>query len=153
MDLIKAFAILLFFVANTYAAEFQLGVVLGTPTGISAKAKLEENRSIDATVAYSLAHDLGFEFHTDYLVENVRSFSVKGGGPLELYYGIGVRLVSIRRGNHDGDTAFGPRAPLGLIYQISNPKLELFGELALAFDISPSTNLDLEGGIGLRYRF
>ena len=45
------------------------------------------------------------------------------------------------------------QAPLGLSYKISNPNLEFFGELALAFDIAPETNLDLEGGLGIRYRF
>ena len=140
-------------IGNSFAKEFQLGIVLGAPTGISAKANLEENRSIDAALAYSLADDLGLEFHADYLVEKARTFFIQGGGPIDLYYGIGARLVSITKGKHDGNAAFGPRAPLGLTYQINNPGIEFFGELALAFDVIPSTNLDLEGGIGLRYRF
>jgi hypothetical protein len=146
-------ATLYFLCGNSYGYEFQLGVVLGAPTGISAKATMEQNRSIDAVLAYSLADHHGLEFHVDYLVEKARTFSIKGGGPLELYYGIGAHIVSVTHGRHDGDTAFGPRAPIGLAYQINNPNVEFFGELALAFDISPSTTLDLEGGIGLRYRF
>jgi hypothetical protein len=155
VDMKKKLAVIatLLLIHNSYASEFQLGVVLGAPTGISSKVNLEKNRAFDMALAYSLADDLGLELHADYLVEKARSFSINGGGPLELYYGLGVRVVSITRGKHDGDTAFGPRAPVGLTYQINNPRIEFFGELALAFDIIPSTNMDLEGGIGVRYRF
>ena len=137
----------------SFATEYQLGVVLGAPTGISGKVSLENNRAVDAVLAYSLADDLGLEFHADYLVENARSFATNTGSPFELYYGIGVRVVSIKKGRHEDDTAFGPRAPIGLTYQLQKPRVEFFGELALAFDLSPATNLDLEGGVGVRYRF
>jgi hypothetical protein len=138
---------------NCFATEFQLGIVLGAPTGISAKATLDDKHSIDAALAYSLADELGLEFHADYLVEKAHLFATNAGAPLELFYGIGARVVSITSGPHDHDVAFGPRVPIGLTYQLGEPKIEFFGELALAFDILPATNLDLEGGIGLRYRF
>jgi hypothetical protein len=138
---------------NSFATEYQLGVVLGAPTGISGKMSLDNKHSIDAVLAYSLADELGLEFHADYLVEKAHSFATNSGSPLDVYYGIGGRVVSIKKGKHEDDIAFGPRAPLGLTYQISDPNIEFFGELALAFDIIPATNLDLEGGIGLRYRF
>ncbi len=137
----------------TYAFDYQLGVVLGAPTGLSGKMELGNNRSIDAAIAYSLADDLGLELHADYLIEHARSFSINSVSPLELYYGIGARLVSFEKGKHDGDLAFGPRAPVGVNFLVNNPNLELFAELALALDIVPATNLDLEGGLGVRYRF
>lgn len=136
-----------------FAREYQLGVVLGAPTGISGKMELGGNRAVDGVIAYSLADDLALEVHGDYLVENAHGFNVNAPAPLELYYGIGARVAVIDKGRHDGDLAFGPRAPIGVNYKITNPNLEFFGELALAFDIVPDTNLDLEGGIGLRYRF
>lgn len=138
---------------NCFATEYQLGVVLGAPTGISGKASIDNNHAIDAVLAYSLADELGLEFHADYLIEKAHSFSTNTGSPFDLYYGIGARFVNITSGKHDNDVAIGPRAPIGLTYQINKPKLEFFGELALAFDIIPATNLDLEGGIGVRYRF
>ncbi len=136
-----------------FAREYQLGVVLGAPTGFSGKMELGKNRAVDAVVAYSLAHDLGLEIHSDYLIENAHSFNVNAPNPLELYYGIGGRFAVINKGTHDGDIAIGPRAPIGVNYKIVNPNVEFFGELALAFDVIPDTNLDLEGGLGLRYRF
>ena len=138
---------------NCFATEYQLGVVLGAPTGISGKASVDSKHSVDMVLAYSLADELGLEFHADYLVEKAHSFGTSGGNPFELYYGIGARVVAITRGKHEDDVAFGPRTPLGVTYRINNPKVEFFGELALAFDIIPATNLDLEGGVGLRYRF
>jgi hypothetical protein len=136
-----------------HASEYQLGVILGAPTGISGKATIDNTHAIDAVLAYSLANDLGLEFHADYLVEKVLTFSTSTESPIELYYGIGGRVVSINSGAHDHDVAIGPRVPVGITYQVSNPRLEFFGELALAFDIIPATNLDLEGGVGVRIRF
>lgn len=151
----KILCLMMFFLfaQSTYARDYQLGVVLGSPTGLSGKVALENNRSIDGALAYSLADDLGLELHADYLIEHARSFSINGSGPFELYYGIGARMVSIKKGKNDGDLAIGPRAPVGINYLLNNPNLELFAELALAFDVIPETNLDLEGGIGVRYRF
>jgi hypothetical protein len=135
------------------AKNFELGVVVGAPTGISGKVDLGNNRSIDGVIAYSLSDDYGMELHADYLVENAHTFNLKDLNPLNVYYGIGARLIDIRRGKDHGELAFGPRAPLGISIDMNQPTVKFFAELALAFDIVPSTNLDLEGGIGLRYRF
>lgn len=144
----------LFLLQTSYAREeYQLGVVLGAPTGISGKMALNANRSIDGVLAYSLADDLSMEFHADYLIENAHAFHINAPSPLMLYFGIGGRMAVINKGKHDGDIAIGPRAPIGLNYKMVNPNLEFFGELALDLDVIPDTNTDLEGGLGLRYRF
>lgn len=143
-----------FLVQSSFAREeYQLGVVLGAPTGLSGKMSLGGNRYIDAAFAYSLADDLGLELHADYLVENAHAFHINAASPVMLYFGIGGRVAVIDKGRHDGDLAFGPRAPIGLNYKMVNPNLEFFGELALCMDLVPDTNTDLEGGLGVRYRF
>lgn len=147
-------AVLLLLVQTSFAREeLQLGVIVGSPTGISGKISLGKNRSIDAALAYNLAHDLGLEFHADYLIENARSFSINAPAPLELYFGIGARIAEIDRGRHEDDVAFGPRAPIGISYTINNPNLMFFGELALILNLVPDTDVDLDGGVGIRYRF
>ncbi len=133
--------------------EYQVGVEFGTQTGISGKVELGKNRAVDGLLAYSLARDLELEFHSDYLIENLHSFNINAPNPLELYLGIGARFATIGRGSHDGDIAIGPRTPVGVMYKMSNPNLEFFGELAMAFDIIPYSNVDLEAGLGVRYRF
>ena len=90
--------------------EYQLGVVLGAPTGLSGKVELGNNRAIDAALAYSLDNDFGIEFHADYLIENARAFNINAAAPLEMYYGIGARVIGIKHGRHDGDLAIGPSA-------------------------------------------
>ncbi|MGZ3789643.1 MAG: hypothetical protein ACXVLQ_14030 [Bacteriovorax sp.] len=135
------------------AREYQLGVILGAPTGISGKVELGKNRSVDGVLAYSLADDLSLEFHSDYLIENAHGFNVGAPNLLELYFGIGGRFAIIDKGEHDGDVAIGPRAPIGVSYKTTNPNLEFFGEVALVLDIIPETNADFEGGLGMRFRF
>lgn len=153
MKILLMVAILLFAQVSMGREEYQLGVILGAPTGISGKMGLSNNRSVDAALAYSLAHDLGLEFHADYLIENAQSFSINAPQPLELYFGIGARFAVIDKGAHKDDLAIGPRAPIGISYTISNPNLQFFGELALVLNIVPDTNVDLDAGIGARYRF
>lgn len=134
-------------------ADSSIGVVLGDPTGLSGRTSLDGKHSLEGALAYSSGSRSGLHLHATYLRDNARSFSIEGSGPIELYYGIGVRLITIDSGKHDGEIALGPRAPLGLLYNINDPNLELFGELSLALDIAPSTDVDLDVGIGVRYRF
>ncbi len=153
MKILITTAMILFSALGFAREEYQLGVILGAPTGISGKIYLNNNRSIDAAMAYSLAHDLGLEFHADYLIENVRSLSINAPHPIELYFGIGGRIAVIDKGEHDNDLAIGPRAPVGVTYTIANPNIQFFGELAMILNIVPDTNVDLDAGIGARYRF
>lgn len=155
MKLILVLTMLLIVQTSFAKEEYQLGVVLGSPTGISGKIGLGGNRSVDGVLAYSLADNRSLEFHADYLIENAHAFHINASSPLMLYFGIGARMAVIDHNHHrhDGDLALGPRAPIGLNYKIVNPNLEFFGELALCLDIVPETDASVEGGLGLRYRF
>ncbi len=153
MKIMIALCMLLVTTSSFAREEFQLGVILGAPTGISAKLSLGNNRAIDAALAYSLSHDLGLEFHGDYLIEHAYSFLINAPEPLELYFGIGARFATISKGKHENDLALGPRVPVGVTYTINNPNLVFFGELALILNIVPETNVDLDAGIGARFRF
>ena len=72
---------------------------------------------------------------------------------MSFYYGGGLRVMSIRSGRDSGQSRLGVRVPFGLHYQISNPDLEFFGEIAPVLDITPSTDVYFDVGIGLRIRF
>lgn len=147
------FAFLIVFSLNLLAKNYELGIEAGSPTGISGKMSLGNNRAVDGLLAFSLVNDYGLNIHSDYLIENAKSFEIEGPVPLELFYGIGGRFVSVKKGHYDGRLGFGPRAPIGIEYNLNNPNIDFFAEVALAFNIFPETNLDLEGGIGIRYRF
>lgn len=139
------------FIQQAHATN-AIGVVLGDPTGVSGRMSLDANHSIEGALAFTSSKYDGTHIHGTYLWDRARSFA-SNGGPIDLYYGLGIRLISIHEGKYDGDIALGPRAPLGLIYNFNNPNLELFGEISLALDIAPKTDVDLDVGIGLRVRF
>lgn len=133
-------------------ADNALGVVLGDPTGISGRFSVSPANSFEMAVAYSSSHYEGLHIHGTYLWDNARNFRTSAS-PLEMYYGLGVRLITINKGERDGSTAVGPRAPIGLLYKINNPNLEFFGEVSATVDITPKTDVDLDIGIGVRVRF
>lgn len=133
-------------------ADAAVGVVLGDPTGLSGRLGLDDKHSAEIALAYSSSHYEGLHIHATYLWDRARSFSTSEG-PLEMYYGLGVRVITINKGSRDGETAVGPRAPLGLLYNFHNPDLEVFGELSVALDLVPKTDVDLDFGVGVRIRF
>ena len=146
-------AVLIFLGFNLQAkADNAVGAVLGDPSGLSARFGLDSFHSIEGALAYSVSGYKGFHMHATYLWDRARAFKTSGD-PLYMYYGLGARFISINDGKYDGDLAIGPRAPLGLIYYFENPDLEVFGELSVALDVAPKTDVDLDVGIGVRVRF
>lgn len=135
------------------ANDGQIGIVLGSTNGISGKVDIGGSRSIDGVLAYSTDSKYGNYFHIDYIVEKARHFAMGTVSPVYLYYGPGLRLVNIRTGEDSGKTKIGFRGPIGVNAQSSNPDLEFFGELAPSVDLTPSTSVYIDVGIGVRFRF
>lgn len=150
---VLVFLFLGFVTAFAAAEEIQLGIVLGSNSGISAKFELGGNRAIDAVLAYSSDSTYGTYLHADYLFEKMRQFSLDKVSPLYLYYGPGLKIVNIRSGIDSGRTKVAFRAPIGVNLQTSNPNLEFFGDVAPTVDLTPSTSVYIDVGIGLRFRF
>lgn len=138
-------------IQNAHASS-AIGAVIGDPTGLSARLGADGNHSYEAALAYSSGHYEGLHIHATYLWDRARQFSTQEG-PIELYYGLGARIITINKGKYDGDIAIGPRAPLGLLYNFNNPDLEVFGEVSLAMDLAPKMDVDLDVGVGVRVRF
>ncbi len=129
-----------------------LGVILGDPTGLSAKIDLGRNEAFDGAFSWSTGSRSGTQIHVDYL--KFRPESIEAGDSfLDVYYGIGARLISLDHGDNRGKIAFGPRAPIGLKYELKDPSVEFFGEIALILDLTPATDADVDLGVGARYRF
>ena len=77
---------------------------------------------------------------------------------LDWYFGIGGRIIIFdndnrRRNDDDDDYRVGVRLPIGVGYTFRDPRIEVFGELALIMDVLESTDADIDGGIGVRYHF
>lgn len=152
----KLFLCFIIFVFSNFATanETQLGLIAGSITGISGKYELDDEHALDAALAYSLDGKYGISLHADYLFNKARVFSVNEINPLNLYYGIGLRLIEYRNRYTDaGSGSVGARFPIGVYYRTNDPKLELFGELAPVLQFSRSTNVYIDAGVGARLIF
>lgn len=137
------------------ANETQLGVIIGSTTGLSGKYDLGGDRAIDGALAYALDSRYGFALHADYLFNKARVFNVGNVSPLSLYYGLGLRFVEIRNRYYDetSSTRIGVRAPIGVHYRINDPSLELFAEIAPVLDVTPRSDVNFDVGLGVRFIF
>lgn len=133
--------------------EVQLGVIVGSMTGISTKYNLGNNNAIAGALAYKFDGRNGLSLHADYLFDKARQFDLGNLSPLNFYYGVGVRLVNIIDGSDNGRTRAGVRIPFGLNFLTYNPNLEIFGELVPVLDLAPRTDVYIDVGVGLRVRF
>ncbi len=146
--LILALAIVLFSgVARSQEKDFGLGIILGEPTGISAKKWLNDKAAIDGAVAWSFVTPSSFHLHADYLIHDFNLLNAKKG-KLPLYFGIGLR-VRIR----SGDNRLGIRAPVGICYIFEQSPLDIFLELGPILDLTPETRLRITSSVGIRYFF
>lgn len=125
---------------------FGLGLMLGEPTGLSAKGWVSPRGAVDAGLAWSLINSRFFHAHIDYLwhfqdVVNTRQQVLP-------YIGIGGRLV----GNRNSASA-GVRVPAGLAWLPQGTPLDVFFEIAPIVDFAPATEMSINGGIGIRFFF
>lgn len=132
--------------AQGKAGDFGAGVILGEPTGISAKWWNSNDRAIDLAIAWSTGRNDRFNLHSDYLVHRYDLISVDSG-KLPLYYGLGARV------GFGDQVDLGVRIPVGIAYQFANDPFELFFEIVPVFNLYPSTDFDANGGFGVRYYF
>lgn len=137
--------------ATAQQSEFGLGIILGEPTGLSLKKWVHSTAAIDGAVAWSFGNKDALHLHADYLVHNFTLFKVEKG-KIPLYYGIGGR-IKFEEDNGEGDTKIGLRIPVGICYMFTNSPLDVFIEIAPLLDLSPSTEFDLNGAVGIRYFF
>jgi hypothetical protein len=126
---------------------WELGVILGEPTGLSAKYWMSNVNALDFGAAWSFEGDGQFHFHCDYLFHNYDAFKVERGS-LPIYFGIGGR---VRFDEHDN--RLGLRLVIGLEYLFDEYPMSLFFEIAPIVDIAPETEASVNGGIGIRYVF
>lgn len=150
--------LLIFFGFQTWAQaqeKFGIGIVLGDPSGITAKMHLNRGY-LDGVFAYSSGPAKTYYLSSCYLLEKPKINSVDGHA-LDLYYGIGVRIYEADydrdRFSRDRRTYIGPKIPLGILTKFKDPSVEVYGEIAFIMDLVPSTGGDIDAGIGARYWF
>lgn len=131
--------------------DLGIGVILGEPTGLSLKYWLNEDRAIDAALAWSFSGENSVQVHADYLFHRFDLFNPGGQtGTMPLYYGLGARVKDKDR--HD-DTVFGIRFPVGISYLFSEAPFDLFAELVPIIDLAPDVDVGINAAIGFRFYF
>lgn len=138
--LIILLVVLCFSVPLAASADTGVGIILGDPTGLSLL--LEER------IALGLAWDLSNHLHVHgdvWLLNKALS------DPVNWYLGLGAKLLVFN--DNSGDAiGVGVRVPVGLQWY-ATPELELFAEIVPGMRLIPSTDFDIDFGIGLRYHF
>jgi hypothetical protein len=155
-------AICLFFAIQKSVAQergFGLGVIIGEPTGISAKLWTTSRNAFDFGLGWSIGGDrVGnykgnynggsrVHFHMDYLWHSFDAIHSSERFPL--YYGLGGRINS--GAGYDGSVAV--RGVIGIAWVPHNTPIDVFLELVPSLQFTPTTGFGIDAGIGVRYFF
>ncbi|MFO8065901.1 MAG: BAPKO_0422 family outer member beta-barrel protein [Spirochaetota bacterium] len=142
--------IILFLLSPPVFAEGDVGVgfILGNPTGFSMV--------IADRISLGIGWGLTNYFHLntdvwliDRELENDVDWHVGIGGKMKVFNENTDRTYSQQK--EDADLAAGVRFPVAIQYPLS-PRVELFGEAAPGVEVYPAFGLDIDVGLGLRYR-
>jgi hypothetical protein len=129
-----------------------LGVIVGEPTGISAKFWTGGNTAIDAAAAWSLYKYQALHVHANLLFHSFDLLDVPAGA-LPAYVGVGGRMKLAGNSDEYKDFRLGVRVPVGLEYLFDGIPIGLFIEVAPVLDILPGTGFGVNGAAGARWYF
>ena len=123
-----------------------LGILVGDPTGLSAKLWLGDSSAIDAAAAWAFKDPPACHIHGDYFFHGSVPVDLSAG-VLMFHLGAGGRVKL------EKETKVGVRAPLGVDYWFDNHPIDVFLEIAAVLDLVPATEFDFNAGLGVRYFF
>jgi hypothetical protein len=153
----KRWIIFLFGLPILLFAQHQigLGIIIGSPTGLTAKFLLAHKSAISLNAGWNFMGDVGVHITGDYqflfpnVIKSEEGVAIKDLTP---YLGIGGRFrVKHKKDGDTNDFHLGVRIGGGLEYFLR--PIGIFLELYPVVDLIPATDFDLEGGIGARFYF
>ena len=125
--------------------SFGAGVIIGDPTGFTAKYWKNKDNAYDFGLAWALGDNGSVLIYGDYIWHR---FEITGEARTPLYFGAGAWF-----GANDNRTGLGARIPLGVTHIFARDPIDVFFEIVPAISIVPDTDLDVQGGFGIRYYF
>ena len=147
MKKISALLLLLSVVASPVCAQkagdVGVGVILGSPTGGTAKLWLSDRQALSAGIGFSSS----LMVYGDYLWHSWTVLPQPSEGRLPVYLGLGGQIRTLT------PDEFGVRGVLGLAYWLPRNPVEVFAEFVPVVRVAPWASVGLGGGIGLRYYF
>ncbi len=156
LTILLAAFITISFTTITHAQDAEkdlgIGVMVGEPTGLSLKSWINEENAFDVGLAWSLGRYDAVNIHADYLWHSYDVFDDVEEGSLPLYYGVGGRIVFSDDYPDPGDSnvVIGIRGPVGINYLFEESPIGLFLEIAPILNLTPETDFDLDGALGIR---
>lgn len=139
---------------------FGIGIIVGEPTGVSAKLYLggDSNMAVDAAAGSAVVGG-GLQAHGDVLW-HPWILTDEDAFVLPAYGGVGLRLLDADRGRTASDFHVGLRVVAGILFDFKSVPLDAFVEVAGVLDWVFSDDddeagigFDLNGGAGVRYYF
>jgi hypothetical protein len=126
--------------------ELGIGLIVGHPTGLSAKVGLGGRLAIDAALGWRFGDSAGLRLHGDLLVH--QTLTRGSGMALALYVGIGPSV-----GAHRDQVGLAVRLPVGLALTFGSTPIDTFLELVPSLGILPGSSFFLNAAIGVRLWF
>ncbi len=135
---------------------FGIGIILGEPTGITAKLYLKDDRALDFAAGGAFAAG-GLEIHSDYLF-HPWILQDRDTFVLPVYLGPGLRLIDYDGGSDSpSHLALGVRAEIGILFDFKSVPLDAFVEVAGVgqYDFKSGNGFGIGGSVdlGIRYYF
>lgn len=131
------------------------GIIIGEPTGISAKLYVKDDQAIQAAAGFAFVGG-GIHVHADYVFHPLILQS-RDSFVLLAYLGPGLRLIQYRDGRETSYAALGIRGVGGLLFDFKNNPLDAFVEVAgvleYGFDDDEGFGPALNAAAGVRYYF
>ena len=141
------------FTQNTYAQnkKFGLGVIVGEPTGISAKYWTSRQNAFDFGLGWSIGGDRISDYDGNYNGNTRVHFfdAFKTSETLPLYYGIGWRFNT----GAGYDNSFAVRGVIGISWFPNDTPLDVFAEFVPSLELFESTGFGIDAGAGVRFYF
>ena len=147
--------------ARAEGGDFGLGLILGSPTGLSLKFYLGQDTAIDGAVGAAFAGGSGIHAHAD-LLWHPWVLAREDVFDLGVYLGLGGRILSHNQRDRGDDYHLGARGPVGLVFDFSKGEIPLdaFVEIALVVDFvaaavqdESTIEITANAGLGARYYF
>ena len=137
------------------AQSYGIGIILGSPTGLTGKIMLGRTSAIAVNAGWSFWPSSGFHMTGDYQFLFPGVIADEDGRPINSlipYLGLGGRM-RFRSNDNDDDDDFqaGVRFGGGLEYYPA--PIGIFIELYPVVNLVPGTKFTFEGGLGFRIYF